>query len=195
MTYRRHEQAKQPQGHSPYCSGLKCKSKFQVSMHMSRVLFKRLQARPSTGCCWGKTAVRCIRTWFRTCIAALSSLMTSAKQQALCRRSKPDRAYVLPAEPRRNHGVNIADVDMSFQTGEAAASSDMQEGVSVSETGSAHPPLPKMLSWGASGHQGLFKQPSAGLCNPFVERNAQRVLACSHNLRSASCHLHSTLVH
>ena len=51
---------------------------------------------------------------------------------------------------------------MSFQPGDPSASAgNMQE---LSGTNTAHPPLPKMQSWGASGLQGLFKQPSAGSC-------------------------------
>ena len=92
--------------------------------------------------------------------------------------------------------MNVADVDMSSQTEAAAAFSDMQDQVPVSGTGSAHPPLPKMHSWGASGLQGLFKQPSAGILQrPNVVRNAQKVLACSHHLRRAACRLHIKLVH
>ena len=55
--------------------------------------------------------------------------------------------------------------NMSSPTATAAAEPGMQEAVVVSGAGSpAGVVLPKLPSWGASGWQALFKQPSAGTC-------------------------------
>ena len=55
--------------------------------------------------------------------------------------------------------------NMSSPTAIAAAEPGMQEAAVVSGAGSpAGVVLPKLPSWGASGWQALFKQPSAGTC-------------------------------
>ena len=55
--------------------------------------------------------------------------------------------------------------NMSPPTAIAAAEPGMQEAAVVSGAGSpAGVVLPKLPSWGASGWQAIFKQPSAGTC-------------------------------
>jgi len=55
--------------------------------------------------------------------------------------------------------------NMSSPTAIAAAEPGMQEAAVVSGAGSpAGVVLPKLPSWGASGWQALYKQPSAGTC-------------------------------
>lgn len=78
---------------------------------------------------------------------------------------------------------------MSLPTGAEFAEAGMQEAAVVSGAGSsAGVALPKLPSWGASGWQALFKQPSAGACSmPNVS-----VWACMSSVTLAVACVHAS---